>query len=81
MSDNLFYRHHGPKEQLEGFPGGPLVENPPCKVGEPGLIAGPGKYHMHQGNEAHVLQLKPECLEPMLCNKRSHHNEKPEHCN
>ena len=25
---------------------------------------------------AHVLQLlKPVCLEPMLCNKRSHHNE------
>ena len=25
--------------------------------------------------------LKPTCLEPMLCNKRSHHNEKPTHCN
>ena len=25
--------------------------------------------------------LKPACLEPMLCNKRSHHNEKPAHCN
>ena len=21
------------------------------------------------------------CLGPVLCNKRSHHNEKPEHCN
>ena len=31
---------------------------------------------------ARVLQLlKPERLEPMLCNKRSHHNEKPVHCN
>ena len=29
-----------------------------------------------------VLQLlKPVCLEPMLCNKRSHHNEKPMHRN
>ena len=25
--------------------------------------------------------LKPECLEPMLCNKRSHRSEKPVHCN
>ena len=24
---------------------------------------------------------KPKCLEPMLCNKRSHCNEKPAHCN
>ena len=24
--------------------------------------------------------LKPKCLEPMLCNKKSHHNEKPAHC-
>ena len=31
---------------------------------------------------AHVPQLlKPVCLEPMLCNKRSHCNEKPTHCN
>ena len=25
--------------------------------------------------------LKPAYLEPLLCNKRSHHNEKPKHCN
>ena len=25
--------------------------------------------------------LKPVCLEPVLHNKRSHHNEKPTHCN
>ena len=31
---------------------------------------------------AHGPQLlKPACLESMLCNKRSHCNEKPEHCN
>ena len=30
---------------------------------------------------ARVMQLlKPACLEPMLRNKRSHHNEKPAHC-
>ena len=31
---------------------------------------------------AHESQLlKPVCLEPVLCNKRSHHNEKPTHLN
>ena len=31
---------------------------------------------------AHVLQLlKPACLEPVLCNKRNHCNEKHMHCN
>ena len=25
--------------------------------------------------------LKPECLEPVLCNRRSHSNEKLAHCN
>ena len=25
-------------------------------------------------------RLKPSCLEPLLHNKRSHHNEKPSHC-
>ena len=31
---------------------------------------------------SHVPQvLKPACLEPVLCNKGSHHNEKPMHCN
>ena len=24
---------------------------------------------------------EPMCLEPVLCHKRSRHNEKPEHCN
>ena len=31
---------------------------------------------------SHLPQLlKPTCLEPVLCNKRSHRNEKPTHCN
>ena len=31
---------------------------------------------------ARMAQLwKPACLEPVLCDKRSHRNEKPAHCN
>ena len=37
---------------------------------------------VHHNYWAHMPQLlKPVCLEPMLCNKRSHRNEKPMHRN
>ena len=37
---------------------------------------------VHHNYQAHVLQLlKPAHLEPVLHNKRSHHNEKPSHDN
>ena len=77
-----------------GFPGGAVVGSPPASVGEAGFIPGPGISHMLRSNWAHVPKLlslrsrahkpqllKPTCLEPMLRNKRSHHNEKPMHCN
>ena len=64
------------------FPWGPVVKNPPANAGGMGLIPGPGRSHMLQSNQAPVPQLlKPPHLEPMLCNKRSHHNEKPAHHN
>ena len=37
---------------------------------------------VHHNYWAHMPQLlKPAHLEPVLHNKRSHHNEKPAHCN
>ena len=37
---------------------------------------------VHHNCRVHLLQLlKPAYLESMLCNKRSHHNEKPMHGN
>ena len=33
-----------------GFPGGPVVKNPPVNVGDTGLIPGLGRYHMPQCN-------------------------------
>ena len=61
-----------------GSPGGPVVENPPANVGNTGLIPGPGRFHMQQGNDTHKPQLpKPSHLEPLLCNKRRHCSEKP----
>ena len=64
-----------------GFCGGSVVRNSPANAGDRGLVSGLGKSHMPQDNYACVKQLlKPEHLEPVLHNKRSHRNEKPTHC-
>ena len=39
------------------FPGGPVVKNLPANAGDTGLIPGPGRSHMPQGNEAPTLQV------------------------
>jgi len=73
------------------FPGGPEVKNPPANSGSQiqSLLqedptchsAAKPVYHSYCASapepvttEAHVP------LEPILCNKRSHRNEKPVHC-
>ena len=64
----------------QDFPGGPVVKNLPTNAEDMSSITGPGRFHMlwatkpvHRGYRVHAL-------EPMLGNKRSHHNEKPPHC-
>ena len=56
-----------------------MVKNLPDTAGDTGWIPGPGRSHMPQGNGACAPQLlKPTCPRALLCNKRSHCNEKPE---
>ena len=38
------------KNSMEGFPGGPVVKNPPANAGNMGSISGPGGSHMLWGN-------------------------------
>ena len=38
-------------------PGGTVDKNPPANAGDTGSIPGPGRFHMLQGNYAHVPQL------------------------
>ena len=79
---------------LRDFPGGAVVKNPPANAGDMGLSPSPGRSHIPQSNQARAPQLlslrsrthkpqllKPPCLEPVLCHKRSHRNEKPTHHN
>ena len=66
---------------FRGFPSGAVVENLPANAGDMGSSPGLGRSHMPQSDWARAPQLlKPECLEPVLHNKRSHRNEKPAHC-
>ena len=57
------------------FPGG-------AKAGDTGSTPGPERSHMLWGNKACASQLLSlHTLEPMLCNKSNHCNEKPMHRN
>ena len=83
------------KEYLDktwDLPGGPVVKNPPANARDTGLITHLRRLYTLQGNEAHAPQpqslhsrtreqqlLRPEWLEPVLLNMRSHQNEKPAH--
>ena len=67
---------------MSGFPGGAVVKNPPANARDMGSSPGPGKSHMPRSNKARAPQLlKPARLEPVLCNRRRHRNEKPAHRN
>ena len=45
-----------------GLPDGPGAKNPPANAGDTGLVPGPGRFHVPQGNSAGVPQLlKPVC--------------------
>ena len=60
-------RWAGIKEAGRGFPGGPVVKNPPSNARDTGLIPCPGRSHMLWGNEARVPQLLSQhsrALEP-----------------
>ena len=81
------------KHQGGGFPGGTVVGSPPANAGDAGSSPGPGGSHMLRSGWARAPQLlslrsgahgpqllRPAHLEPVLCNGRSHRNEKPMHC-
>ena len=55
-----------------------MVKNLPANAGDTGSIPGPGRSHVPRNNQVREPQLRAR-LEPVLRNKRSHHNEKPEH--
>ena len=72
-----------------GFPGGAVVKNPPANARtrvqaldwEDPTCRGASKPVCHNYWACVPPLLKPTRLEPVLCNKRSHRNEKPVHRN
>ena len=70
------------KSHKKGFPGGPVVKNPPCNAGDTSLIPGPGRSHMPWNNKACVPQLlSQQSTAGAAKKKRSHRNETSAHCN
>ena len=49
---------------MKGFQFGSVVKNPPTDAGDTGSIPCLGRFHVLQGNEAHVPQLLGLSLEP-----------------
>ena len=65
--------------EILGFPSGPMVKN----TGDVGLVPDQGTKILHASGQLSPCPTTtgPVYLEPVLCNKRSHLNEKPSHCN
>ena len=61
-SSNLLKAWVEQKSDKGDFPGGALVQNPSANAGNMGLIPGPGRFHVLQGNQAHT----PQPLSPSL---------------
>ena len=87
----MLYRAHCLK--IPNFPGGAVDRNPPANAGDMRLIPDLGRLHMPWSSQAPVPKLERLCsrayepellnpphLGPVLCNRGSHHNEKPVHC-
>ena len=78
-----------------GLPGGSVVKNLPANAEDMGLIPDLQRFHVSWSSWASVPQLlslcsraqEPQLLKPrlpkefVLCNRRSHLNEMPSHCN
>ena len=61
------------------FPCGPVVKNLPANAGDVDMITGLGRSYMPLNSQATWCNY--QAWEPVLCNKRSHRNEKPAHHN
>ena len=68
------------KETLD-FPGGTVDKNPTCQCRGRGFYPWSGKIpHATEQLNLWATTTEPVCLEPVLCTKRSHCNQKPAHC-
>ena len=62
------------KKQLEGFPGGAVVKNPPANAGDTGSSPGLGRSLVLWSNQAHapqLLSLHSRTHEPQLLSPRA----------
>ena len=62
-------------------PGGSAVKNLPANAGDTDLIPNATEQLRPCATTIKPVLQSPYALEPVLCNKRSHHSEKPSTCN
>ena len=84
-----FHLCQQPRISSRDFPHGPVAKSLPASSEDMGSIPGPGRFYMPWGQVSpcapQLLRLSAVTieahthLEPMLCKKRSHHNEKAAH--
>ena len=70
------------ERQIQSFPGGAVVKNPPANAGDMGSSPGPGRSHMPRTNEAHAPQLLSLCsraCEPQLLSPQATTTEPASH--
>ena len=65
----------------KGFPGGAVDKNLPANTGDMSSIPDLGRSHMLRGLGGWQLSSCATATEPVVCRKRSHHNEKSENHN
>ena len=61
---SLFFFKYFKNIIFRNFPGGPVVEGPPCNTGDTGLIPGPGTKMPHAGEQLNQVlpQLENLCM-------------------
>ena len=64
-----YHHHHYFKKHWGGFPGGPVIKNPPAIAKDIGVIPDPRRSHVLRGNETCAPELLKR-LQPRACTRQ-----------
>ena len=73
------YKNKGIRNEVKGFPGGAVVENPPANAGDTGSSPGLGRSHMPWSHWAREPQLLSLCVLSLCSATGGRDSERPAH--